>query len=151
MRSAHRQAMLVVALVAIACAVPTAALASSSRAAARDSGFCGVAKSFALSLQKAPTTQSLVASEAQLKTNLTRLDAAKGSLEGAAPGSLKGDVTTIIGLYGMLRVDLSKVNWNLATLAKNPLTMGTLLADAKKDKPAFTHLKAYLDNTCKFT
>jgi hypothetical protein len=149
MRFAHRQARLVVALVALACAMPAAAGAS-AHAAFREASFCGVAKSFALSLQKAPTTQSLAASQSQLKTNLTKIAAAKGSLIAAAPARLKGDLGNVIGLYGQLRADLAKTNWSLVSLAKSPTTMGALLAEAKKDQPSFAQLKQYLTKTCHY-
>lgn len=110
--------------------------------------FCGVAKSFALSLQTAPTTQSLAATQSQLKTNLTRLAAAKGSLVAAAPASLEGDLGNVIGLYGQLRADLVKANWSLAALAKSPTTMIALLAEARKDTPSFAQLTQYLTRTC---
>ena len=149
MRFAHRQVTFVVAVLALTCAMPAAAGAS-SRVALREANFCVVAKSFALSLQKAPTTRSLVAEQSQLKTNLTKLAAAKGSLLAAAPTPIKGDAGTVIGLYGQLRTDLVKTNWSLAALAKNPAVMGALLAQADKDKPEFDGLKQYLTTTCHY-
>ena len=149
MRFAQRQACLVVALGALACAVPAAAGAA-SQTTLREANLCGAAKSFALSLQTAPTTRSLAAEQSQLKTNLNKLAGAKGSLIAAAPAPLKGDLGNVIGLYGHLRADLVKTNWSLAALEARPATVGALLAEADKDKRSFTHLKQYFTKTCHY-
>ncbi len=149
MQFAQRQALLVVALVALACSSPAAAGAA-SQTTSREANLCGAAKSFALSLQTAPTTRSLAAEQSQLKTNLNNLAAAKGSLVTAAPAPLKGYLGHVIGLYTHLRADLVKAHWSLAALEGSPKTVGALLAEADKDKSSFTHLKRYFSKTCHY-
>ena len=149
MRFSHRQGCLVVALAALACALPATAGAS-SRAVTRDTSFCGVAKSFALSLRAAPTTQSLAAAQSQLKTNITSLVSARGSLVAAAPSSIRKRLGTVIGLYSQLKADLAKNGWSLTALATHPAMMAGLLADARKDAPSFNKLGQYLTKTCHY-
>jgi hypothetical protein len=149
MRFAQRQGLLVVALVTLVCAVPAAAGAA-SQTTSREANLCGAAKGFALSLQKAPTTRSLAAEQSQLKTNLNKLTAAKGSLIAAAPAPLKGDLGNVIGLYKHLRADLVKTNWSLAALEASPTTVAALLAEADRDKSSFTHLNKYFTKTCHY-
>ena len=149
MRFAQRHALLVVALVALACVVPTAAGAA-SQTTSRETNLCGAAKSFALSLQTAPTTRSLAAERTQLKTNLNTLAAAKGTLITTAPAPVKRYLGNVIGLYVHLRADLVKAKWSLAALEASPKTVGALLAEADKDKSSFTHLKQYFTKTCHY-
>jgi hypothetical protein len=147
MRFARRQALVVAALAAVACVAPATAGAAPAHTA-RAADFCSAGKTFLQSLQTAPTTASIGGQGTTLRTNLTKLQAAKGTLIAAAPNRLKPSVRTVIAAYGTMRADFQKVNWKLSALLTSPATLAQLESTIAKAKPSFARVKAYIHANC---
>ena len=151
MNPARRPAQLaaLAALVAVAAAVPASAVSSPARNT-RGASLCSVAKGVAKTLERPPTAASLTTAQAQaqLKTNLGRVLAARNRLVGASPGSLKPAMRQVLAVFALLRSDLSAANWSFAVLASKPAVLSKLEATLGKSKRSFNRVGGYLRTTC---
>jgi hypothetical protein len=131
------------ALVAVSTDGATAARASTARA----SDLCSVSKAVATNIANSTKTSSIEGSPTKLKAFWGKIQSAEPSITGAAPGSLKPRFTRVFAFINNVVGDLNKVNWNFTGLVPYEKT---LVAQANKEAPDITALKAYYRTTCHF-
>jgi len=134
---------------ALALLLSSAAVAGAAPAGARTSSgnFCAVSKGVATYLGNLSGQLTSAPTPTKLKAEWTAIISAGPKLKAAAPGSLKGNLTTVLNLANTIGADLKKANWSIAGLLPH---MGTLTTQMTRATPAINSLKNYYRTTCKF-